>query len=267
MNAPLLYPEHLDARTLRFYRGALRAMRSIGPPFLVGGAYAFARYTGVVRHTKDLDLFVKPADAGRALGALAAAGCRTEVTFSHWLAKAWRGGEFIDVIFSSGNGACPVDDGWFEHAVEANVLGVPARLAPPEEMLWQKAFIMERERFDGADVAHLIRALGPRLDWPRLLRRFGPHWRVLLAHAALFDFIYPAERDRIPAAVVEEMTGRWRAEGRRPAGEAVCQGALLSRSQYVADLYRWGYADARLAPRGGMTAEQVGAWTDAAFER
>jgi hypothetical protein len=27
-----------------------------------------------------------------------------------------------------------------------------------EEMVWQKAFIMERERFDGADVVHLIQA-------------------------------------------------------------------------------------------------------------
>ena len=28
-----------------------------------------------------------------------------------------------------------------------------------EESLWQKAFIMERERYDGADVAHLLRGL------------------------------------------------------------------------------------------------------------
>ena len=30
-------------------------------PFLVGGAYAFARYTGIERHTKDFDVFVRAA--------------------------------------------------------------------------------------------------------------------------------------------------------------------------------------------------------------
>ena len=39
-------------------------------------------------------------------------------------------------------------------------------VAPAEESLWCKAFVMERERFDGADVAHIILAYGDRLDWP-----------------------------------------------------------------------------------------------------
>ena len=41
-------------------------------PFLVGGAYAFARYTGIERHTKDFDVFVRPRDFDRALDAFAA---------------------------------------------------------------------------------------------------------------------------------------------------------------------------------------------------
>ena len=54
-------------------------------------------------------------------------------------------------------------------------------LSPPEEMIWSKAFVQERERYDGADVIHLLRELGPTLDWPRLLMRFGDRWRVLLS--------------------------------------------------------------------------------------
>jgi hypothetical protein len=42
-------------------------------------------------------------------------------------------------------------------------------------MIWSKAFIMERERFDGADVMHLIHENANRLDWNRLLERFGQH--------------------------------------------------------------------------------------------
>jgi hypothetical protein len=246
----------------------LDALRDVGAPFLVGGAYALAQYTGVVRHTKDLDLFVRPADAGRTLDVLAGAGWRTEITFAHWLSKAFRGDHFVDVIFSSGNGLCPVDDAWFAHAVPATVLDRPVGLCPPEEMLWQKAFIQERERFDGADVAHLLRARGPALDWDRLLTRFGPHWPVLFGHLVLFSYIYPSEKDCIPTAVLRELTDRWLRRSTSPAPvESVCQGVLLSRLQYLSDLGRDGYDDVRLSPRGRMSPQEVKVWTDAAFAR
>ncbi len=241
-------------------------LRQAGPPYLVGGAYAFACYTGIVRHTKDLDLFVRPADAGAALETLAVAGCRTEVAFTHWLGKAFRGDDFIDVIYSSGNGLCPVDDAWFGHAVSHPVLGRPASLCPPEEMIWQKAFIQERERFDGADVAHLIHARGRTLDWRRLLDRFGPHWPVLFGHLVLFGYIYPDEKDCIPAAVLGELTARWQAEIAAPAAaDRECRGVLLSRIQYLSDMERDGRRDPRLPPSGGMSAEEVKVWTEAAF--
>ena len=67
----------------------------------------------------------------------------------------------MDVIFNSGNGVARVDDLWFDHAPRTNVLGVIVRLSPAEEMIWSKAFIQERERFDGADVLHLLREVGP----------------------------------------------------------------------------------------------------------
>jgi hypothetical protein len=54
------------------------------------------------------------------------------------------------------------------------VLGVPVRLCPPEEIIWSKAFIMERERYDGADISHLIRACQGRLDWPGWSRASVP---------------------------------------------------------------------------------------------
>ena len=112
---------------------------------MLGGAYAFRHYTGIVRHTKDLDIFVRPTDARAALAALAAAGFRTEMMFSHWLGKAFHGTDFVDIIFSSGNGLCAVDDAWFDHAIDAEVLGMRGGLIPAEEMIWQKAYIMERE--------------------------------------------------------------------------------------------------------------------------
>ena len=165
-----------------FYRTALIALKESGVPFLVGGGYALVHYTGILRYTKDLDVFIRAVDLEPTLEALAEAADHTEVTFPHWLGKAYRDSDCIDVIFSSGNGLAVVDDEWFEHASEGRVLGLELEICPAEETIWSKSFIIERERYDGADVAHILRAQGPSLDWQRILRRFGDHWRVLLSH-------------------------------------------------------------------------------------
>jgi hypothetical protein len=248
--------------TRAFYKAAMQVLRDAGARFLVGGAYAFAPYTGIERHTKDLDLFVPPGDIGRILEVLSAAGYRCELTFPHWLGKAWEDDYFVDLIFSSGSGVAVVDEGWFAHSVPARVFDTDVRLIPAEEMIWSKAFVMERERFDGNDVIHLLRARGPHLDWRRLIDRFGPRWRVLLAHLVLFGFVYPAERTRVPEAAMSELLARLRAErAEEPPLERVCHGTLLSRAQYLVDIGPWGYRDARLGPDVRMTAEDIERWT------
>lgn len=247
------------------YRHVLEALREGGVEFLVGGAYAFTRYTGIERSTKDFDVFVRYTDRHRALEALADAGFDTEETFPHWLAKAFWGDDFVDIIYSSGNGVAPVDDGWFAHAPEADVLGLRVKISPPEEMLWSKAFVMERERYDGADVIHLLRAGAATLDWDRLLHRFGSHWRVLLSNLVLFGFVYPGERARIPRHVMDTLLARLAGEldTSDPDAAKLCQGTVVSRQQYLIDVQEWGYADGRLRPRGNMTAEEIAHWTAA----
>jgi len=168
----------------------------------------------------------------------------------------------MDLIFSSGNGVARVDESWFEHAVDADVLGRPMRLCPPEEMIWSKAYVQERERYDGADVMHLIRALGPTLDWGRLIVRFGDHWRLLLSTVVLFGFVYPDQRQQIPSWVQSELLLRLDGEGPEPSAH-VCYGTLLSREQYLVDLAQFGYSDARVEPVGNMTERETRIWTDA----
>jgi hypothetical protein len=240
----------------------MEELNAAGAPYLVGGAYALGPYTGVTRDTKDFDVFVRAGDLARVEGVLAAAGCTIERFAPFWLSKARLGDDFIDVIHSSGNGIAAVDDGWFEHAPEAVVFGVPVRIVPPEEMLWSKAFIMERERFDGADVMHILHECAGRLDWRRVLDRFGEgHWRVLLAHLTLFGFVYPQRRASIPDWVMAELTRRMRREQRQaPPRQALCRGTLLSRHQYAIDVEAWGYRDGRLPPDGKMTQADIELW-------
>lgn len=253
----------LAPHTLAFYQRTITQLQAAGVPFLVAGAYAFAHYTGIERHTKDFDVFVRQADAERALAALAHAGCRTELTYPHWLGKAFCGDDFVDVIFSAGNGVALVDDDWFVHAVDGEILGASVKVCPVEEMLWSKAFIMERERYDGADVAHLLHAQAAMLDWQRLLDRFNGHWHVLLSHLVLFCFIYPDSVAQLPAWVMRELLGRLEYTLERPGEAPVCQGTLLSRAQYLVDIERRGYRDARLAPEVAMTPADIALWTDA----
>jgi len=255
-------PGPLAPETIAFYQEAMATLTKAGARFLVGGAYAYGPYTGIARHTKDLDLFVLPDDSGRVLEILAGAGYRCELKFPHWLGKAWKGDDFVDLIYSSGSGLAVVDEAWFAHAVPARVFDTEVRLIPVEEMIWSKSFIMERERFDGNDVAHLLRARAGSLDWRRLIDRFGPRWRVLLAHLVLFGFVYPGERAAVPAAAMAELLERLRAEAAAPSpSDRLCQGTLLSRQQYLMDIGPWGYRDARLAPDVRMTAEDIARWT------
>jgi hypothetical protein len=257
---PLLAPPE----QAELYRNALEMLNRSGVPYMVAGSYAFQYFAGISRSTKDFDIFVRPRDVQRVLNVLTRAGFRTEIAFAHWLAKAHHGDKFIDVIFNSGNGVAEVDDEWFAHAVSEEVLGIPVKLSPAEEMIWSKSMIMERERYDGADVAHMLRHCSGLLNWDRLVRRFGSDWRVLLSHVVLFGFIYPGERALIPSAVMRELVNRMLAELDVPTRNSkVCQGTLLSRAQYLVDIDEWGYEDARLLPRGSMTEDQVADWTAA----
>jgi len=252
-----------NAPRRRFYRRVLRELNAAGIEFVVGGGYALERYLGIGRPTKDLDLFLRAGDVHAALDHLRTLGFVAELAFPHWLAKIMRRDDQVDLIFNAGNGVCPVDDDWFRNAVPSQVLGVPVALSPVEEMIWSKAFVMERERYDGADVLHLLNACAETLDWSRLTRRFGRHWRVLFAHLTLFGFVYPSERRRIPEEVMRQCAHFLDLELRCAPVRRICRGTLTSRAQYLVDIERWGYEDARLAPHGSMTDDEASIWTAA----
>lgn len=253
----------LETKTRAFYLRALEIMDSAGVPYAVGGAYALACHTGIVRHTKDLDLFVKREETPLALQAFERAGHRTAWTHPHWIAKAFSADDedFVDLIYGSGNGLTEVDDEWLACSKKSDMLGRDVRLCPVEEIIWSKSFIQERNRYDGADVAHLLLACADDLDWDRLLRRFAGHEPVLLAHLTLFGYVYPTHRARLPGRVLDALQRRAAADPE--PDEKLCRGPLLSYNQYLIDINEWGYVDARLQPHGPMSAEQIKRWTDA----
>jgi hypothetical protein len=253
------------ASTSNFYGAAIELLNEASVKFLVGGAFAMRTYTEIERDTKDFDVMLRPEDVNRALEAFRRAGFRADYAFSHWLAKVHRGEYFIDMVFRAGNGLCEVDDSWFEAATTAVLFDRTLKICPPEELIWQKAYIMERERFDGADVLHLLRSCGRDIDWKRLVSRFGPDWRVLLSHLVLFGFVYPGERNIIPSETMKELLDRAGSDTVPSATDnRLCRGTLLSRAQYLADVERLNYTDVRMAEdRVKMTSAEVQSWTNA----
>src|SRR5439155_23720460 len=246
-----------------FHRRSVAALQDAEVPFLIGGAYVVEVYSGASRRSKDFDLYVRPHHVAAAMNALVHAGYKAEMTFPHWLAKAKRGRDCVDLIFRAGNGLCEVDDSWFERARDDELLGLQVNLCAPEEMIWMKAYIMERERFDCADIAHILRRCAVEIDWPHLVRRFGPNWRVLLSHLVLFGYIYPSERARIPNSVMEDLIASLRRESPAGGQERLCRGTLLSRTQYLVDVHMWRFRDARLERRVHMDSEDIAHWTKA----
>src|SRR3989454_4083558 len=246
-----------------FHRRSVAALQAANVPFLIGGAYVVEAFAGVSRRTKDFDLYIRPRHVRAAMDALAGAGYKAEMTFPHWLAKAARGRDCVDLIFRAGNGLCEVDDSWFERAQDDELLGLRVKLCAPEEMIWMKAYIMERERFDGADIVHILQSCADKLDWQYLIHRFGPDWRVLLSHLVLFGYIYPSEQGRIPAAVMDDLIGRLRKKAPAGGHQRLCRGTLLSRKQYLVDVQKWGFHYARLEKRVHMDSEAIAQWTKA----
>lgn len=234
------------------YRRALQALNAAGVPYVVAGAYAIYEHTGIYRQTKDLDIFVEPSVVIRTARALHEAGFVMRLEDLHWLAKAFIGDKFIDLIYGMGNGVAFIDDGWVKYSKPGVIAAEPARIAPAEELIWHRLFINERHRHDMSDVVHLILTNGDVLDWERLVARTGEHWPLLLAQLQMFSYVYPGYRSNVPAWVTERLIEQARADAGRDEEEAdVTRGTLISRFSFAIDVREWGFAD----PRGEMVRQ------------
>jgi len=225
-----------------YYREALHLLNEAGLQYLVGGGLAFREYTGIVRDLKDLDLFCKAGEYPKILKLFSDNGFKTELTDVRWLAKLYRDDMYIDLIFNTVNNICTVDDSWFDNATEGEAYGVPVRFIPAEELLWCKVYVQNRERYDGADVNHIIVRYGSKLDWKRIWSRLEQHWHLLLSQVLLFQFVYPTERDLIPRWLFDNLIELAKTQYDLPLPiERVCLGPIIDQTQYRVDITDWEY--------------------------
>ncbi|WP_418161368.1 hypothetical protein [Benzoatithermus flavus] len=246
-----LAPPEADA----FYAESLHILHDSEIPCLVAGTFAVNCYTGINRATKDLDIFCKAGDFPRILLHFKDQGFEIEIEDERWLAKVRRGRCFFDVIFASATAVITVTDLWFQESHPVELYGVPVQLTPPTELIWSKALLQNRHRYDGADIAHLILRQSERIDWKRLLTHMEQYWEVLLIHVLNFRFIYPSERDKIPRWLHDELLLRARQHADLPVPQTkVCRGRLFSPDDYRVDVMEWGFADV-VGPAGPNTVQ------------
>lgn len=225
------------------YRDVIQTLQRAAVPFVVGGGFAFHRHTGIWRTTKDLDLFLVADSVPEAMDALAADGFEVYVEDPVWLAKARRDGLFVDLITGVGNATLPVEESWILNSDEGEILGISCRVLGAEEMIASKMFVTRRERFDGADIAHLVRARGERLDWDRVLRLTEPHWQMLYWHLVLFAFIYPAHTTLVPAPVWRQFAKSFESDVLHSEQDAPFRGSLVDPRMFAIDVSEWGERD------------------------
>jgi hypothetical protein len=222
------------------YDEAIRAVRQTERRFMLAGAFSLASYTGRWRNTKDLDFYILPQDRQLFIDALTRAGFADYFDAlpydRKWIYRSVKGDCIVDIIWAMANQRAQVDEEWFEHAPEVQVRGQVLSVAPAEELLWCKLFVLQRERCDWPDVLNLIHSLGPDLDWEHLSNRLEDDLPLLAGVLNVYGWLCPGNDLKLPASLRELVPH----SGKRGAPR-VCEAhirLLDSRPWFVTDTER-----------------------------
>jgi hypothetical protein len=231
-----------NADAQKFFTNSVKLLNKSEIPYLLAGAYSLYHLTGILRDTKDLDIFCKSGDFHKIIKLFSDKGYKTEITDERWLGKIFEGKNFIDIIYTTVNNLCIIDDKWFKNACKGEYNGIPVSYIGPEEFIWCKIFVQNRERYDAADINHMILKRGKKLNWKQLLEYVDQHWQLLLQQIINFMYVYPADRDIIPKWLFDELIERAKLQMELHApNERVCRGPLIDQTQYKIDITEWDY--------------------------
>jgi hypothetical protein len=149
---------------------AAAVLRDAEIPFaLSGGLAAYARGGPETEH--DVDFFLKPEDAERALEALERAGYKPERPPEEWLLKAFdtQCGVLVDLIFDPSGG--PITDEWLERAEELEVVAMRMPVATLEDVFVTKLLSVVEQEPDFSATLEIARSLREQIDWAEVRER------------------------------------------------------------------------------------------------
>jgi hypothetical protein len=213
------WPKESPDEQWEMYERALSEANRRELPFALGGAFALATYTGRWRNTKDLDLYVRPEDRDSLIQVLNDLGFDDyyeQLPYDRqWIYRGYREGTLVDVIWAMANQRAQVDESWLV-GPEMDVRGQSVRIVPPEEMIWAKLYVLQRDRCDFPDVLNLIYGTGPSLDWDRLLTRLGDDWPLLTGVLSVFQWMCPGRALELPKPICRRLHLPRQHEGEAP---------------------------------------------------
>jgi len=233
-------PAPIPAKQELLFQEVLALFEQNQIAYAVAGAFALREHTGICRDTKDLDVFLTSKNVELALDCLRKEGFECQTCDPVWLYKAHRDGFFVDLITGMSNAALVVEDSWIERAIPAVVHGVQTRVLGAEELLASKLFVTRRERFDGADIAHVIYGTRGELDWQRVLSLVGEHWEILFWALVLFRYVYPAQTDYVPKDTWSDLIRRFQKAVSHSDPAAKFRGSLIDNKMFAVDVNEWG---------------------------
>lgn len=190
------------------YLEIIDAARSAQVPFSLAGAFGLCTYTQRWRDTKDLDLVTLPRHRARLMAVVGKLGFTDlfpdKPYDRRWIYRSTRAGLIVDIIWSMANHRAKVDSWWLS-GPEVSVQGRSLKIVPAEALLWDKLYILQRDRCDWPDVMNLLNTHGPHLDWREVLRRLG-HDKPLLAGAlSVYGWLDPRGASYLPATLWKQL--------------------------------------------------------------
>lgn len=177
------------------FRSVLLDLERSGLPFAVGGGVAYSLYTDFFRQTHDLDLYVLPDDRSAAIAIVTHAGYgdyHDRAPYQrHWIFRGWQDGRILDLIWQMPNERASTDELWFKRARTVTLADHRLKIIPPEELIFAKLFVLQRDRCDWPDLLSIIHVQGRTLNWEHLLWRLGEDVRVLSGLLCMFGWLCP----------------------------------------------------------------------------
>ena len=148
---------------------ATAVLRDAGIEHLLGGGLAiWARGGPPTDH--DVDLYLRPGDAKRALEALVQYGMRAEKPTEDWLYKVRdQDDSLVDLIFRPAGGE--IDDSYFERANEIEVSAQQTLVASIDDVLVSKLLAITEQEPDYRAILEVSRALREQVNWPAVRAR------------------------------------------------------------------------------------------------
>lgn len=191
------------------YKQVISAAHARRLPFAVGGAFAIATYTGHLRNTKDLDLYTTPTHREAMIDILTGAGLADyygqRAYDRSWIYRGIRDGVIVDAIWSMANRRSLVDDDWIRRGPEIRLRGETLRVLPPEELIWAKLYVIQRDRCDWTDILNILYCTAAKLDWKYLLARVSDDRPLLAGVMSVFAWTFPGRVDDLPSWLWESL--------------------------------------------------------------